>query len=338
MYVKQLAKACEDLFDLNTLVLSDAYYYSSLPLCVIDAVFSIGVKYTSTENTVHRYCKYFNIERYRDKTSSIYKDYQNISQMIENMESLGVSFCTENIFCNRQRTSPTNGILKAEAVLLFAKVLKKYGIETLNDLQQKGLPSEAEIEIKKIPGQKSGLALQYFYMLAGDDSLAKPDRHILRFINKFTGLSPSAEDAQNLLSKTVEHLNPKYPNITVRLLDYTIWDYMAHPPTETKTITHNKLVRDRIPEIIEASGKICKTAILDNQEYLRMIDAKLDEELAEYHQDQNIEELADLLEVIYAAAQARGYTLEDLEATRKEKADKRGSFSKKILLREVIEP
>lgn len=100
---------------------------------------------------------------------------------------------------------------------------------------------------------------------------------------------------------------------------------------------YNKLVRDRIPEIIEASGKSCVTEILSDEAYLRLLDAKLDEELAEYHSDQNIEELADLLEVIYAAAMARGYTLEQLEVVRAEKAAKRGAFAKKILLKEVIE-
>lgn len=100
---------------------------------------------------------------------------------------------------------------------------------------------------------------------------------------------------------------------------------------------YNKLVRDRIPEIIEASGKSCATEILSDEDYLRMVDAKLDEELAEYHKDQNIEELADLLEVIYATTIARGYTLEQLEQVRAEKAEKRGGFAKKILLKEVIE-
>lgn len=100
---------------------------------------------------------------------------------------------------------------------------------------------------------------------------------------------------------------------------------------------YNKLVRDRIPEIIEASGKSCVTEILSDEAYLRMVDAKLDEELAEYHSDQNIEELADLLEVIYAAAMARGYTLEQLESVRAAKAEKRGAFANKILLKEVIE-
>ena len=100
---------------------------------------------------------------------------------------------------------------------------------------------------------------------------------------------------------------------------------------------YNKLVRDRIPQIIEASGKTCATEILSDEAYLRMVDTKLDEELAEYHSDQTIEELADLLEVIYAAAMARGYTLEQLEVVRAEKAAKRGAFAKKILLKEVIE-
>ena len=100
---------------------------------------------------------------------------------------------------------------------------------------------------------------------------------------------------------------------------------------------YNKLVRDRIPEVIESSGKSCTTEILSAEDYLRMIDAKLDEELTEYHKDQNIEELADLLEVIRAAAIARGYTIEELERVRAEKATKRGGFEKKILLVEVQE-
>ncbi len=102
-------------------------------------------------------------------------------------------------------------------------------------------------------------------------------------------------------------------------------------------IVYNKLVRDRIPEIIEKDGKTCRIEILTDEEYIKKVDAKLDEELAEYHKDQNIEELADLMEVIYAAATARGYSVEELEAARQKKVQKRGAFAKKILLKEVIE-
>lgn len=106
---------------------------------------------------------------------------------------------------------------------------------------------------------------------------------------------------------------------------------------DTMIKTYNKLVRDRIPEIIENAGNKCVIETLSDEMYLKMIDAKLDEELAEYHKDQNIEELADLLEVIFAAVIARGYSIEDLEQVRADKAAKRGGFSKKILLKEVIE-
>ena len=101
------------------------------------------------------------------------------------------------------------------------------------------------------------------------------------------------------------------------------------------TKKYHKLVRDRIPRIIEAQGQICMVKKLSDEEYLTMVDAKLDEELAEYHQDPNLEELADLLEVIYAAAAARGYTAEQLEQLRAEKAEKRGAFREKLLLLEV---
>ncbi len=102
-------------------------------------------------------------------------------------------------------------------------------------------------------------------------------------------------------------------------------------------ITYNKLVRDKIPELIEADGKNCETEILSDEDYLKALDAKLDEELAEYHKDQNVEELADLLEVIYACAVARGYSKEELEMMRTLKVKQRGEFKNKIFLRKVVE-
>ena len=104
-----------------------------------------------------------------------------------------------------------------------------------------------------------------------------------------------------------------------------------------KKIVYNKLVRDKIPTIIEESGKTCETEILSDAVYLQMLDQKLDEELAEYHKDQNIEELADLLEVLFAVAKARGYSMEELYQVRDEKKKTRGGFEEKILLKSVTE-
>lgn len=100
---------------------------------------------------------------------------------------------------------------------------------------------------------------------------------------------------------------------------------------------YKKLVRDKIPEIIAKSGKTCSIEFLSNDEYLKMLDAKLDEEVNEYHQDNNLEELADILEVIRAITVARGYSLEELEKIRQQKATVKGTFDKKILLKEVSE-
>lgn len=101
-------------------------------------------------------------------------------------------------------------------------------------------------------------------------------------------------------------------------------------------IQYNKLVRDRIPEIIEAGGKRCICATLSDEEYLAKLDEKLNEELAEYQESKSMEELADLLEVIRAVIAARGSSVEEVEAIRRNKAAKRGGFEKRVLLTEVI--
>ena len=102
-------------------------------------------------------------------------------------------------------------------------------------------------------------------------------------------------------------------------------------------IEYDKLIRDKIPEIIEQSGKKCIVEVMDNDTYIDYLDQKLNEELAEYQQDKSIEELADLLEVMYAVVVARGYSVEDLERIRLEKAEKRGAFEKRLLLKSVSE-
>ena len=102
-----------------------------------------------------------------------------------------------------------------------------------------------------------------------------------------------------------------------------------------RKIKYHKLVRDLIPEIIASSGKTCTTAILSDADYLTMLDAKLNEELAEYQESKSMEELADLLEVMRAVAKARGSSREEVEQIRREKAIKRGGFDKKLLLTEV---
>ena len=97
-------------------------------------------------------------------------------------------------------------------------------------------------------------------------------------------------------------------------------------------IKYNKLIRDKIPEIIEADGKDYEVEKLEDDEYLKSLNTKLQEELDEYQESGEIEELADLLEIIYAILDYKDITREELERIRKEKKQERGGFSRKLLL------
>ncbi|SFE78434.1 nucleoside triphosphate pyrophosphohydrolase [Fictibacillus sp. FJAT-27399] len=103
--------------------------------------------------------------------------------------------------------------------------------------------------------------------------------------------------------------------------------------------TYNKLVRDRIPEVITKTGKSFNTSILENDDYIKELKKKCYEELDEYASatnDENaIEELADLLELMHALAKIHGSDIFEVERVRQEKAEKRGGFEKRIFLMDV---
>lgn len=98
---------------------------------------------------------------------------------------------------------------------------------------------------------------------------------------------------------------------------------------------YNKLVRDRIPEIIERDGHKAIFRTLSEKDYIAALDKKLLEEVKEYQEVKSIEEMADIMEVLYAICVARGYTIEELEAKRKEKNSERGGFEKRLFLETV---
>lgn len=102
---------------------------------------------------------------------------------------------------------------------------------------------------------------------------------------------------------------------------------------------YNKLVRDRIPEVIEKTGKQFLSRILEEKEYEIELKKKLGEELKEYNEaktnEEAVEELADILELLHAATKIHGSSFEELEKVRKTKAEKRGGFEKRIFLIKV---
>ena len=95
---------------------------------------------------------------------------------------------------------------------------------------------------------------------------------------------------------------------------------------------YNKLVRDKIPECIRSQGEIPRIRILSDEEYSMALEQKLDEETAEFHKDKNLEELADILEVVYTLAENMGHTKEALLSACDQKREKRGGFADRIYL------
>lgn len=96
---------------------------------------------------------------------------------------------------------------------------------------------------------------------------------------------------------------------------------------------YNKLVRDKIPENIDKmEGRKSNYKILEDKEYIEELDKKLFEEAHEFIEEHSVEELADLMEVIYTIMKINNISMNDVENARKIKRDKKGGFNNKIYL------
>ncbi|MFC7074807.1 hypothetical protein ACFQJ7_15925 [Halovenus rubra] len=98
---------------------------------------------------------------------------------------------------------------------------------------------------------------------------------------------------------------------------------------------YDKLVRDKIPEIIEANDEDPTTYVADGEEYATRLGEKLTEEVTEYQKSGDIEELADILEVVHAIRENSGVSVDELQEIRDEKAEQRGRFEDGIVLERV---
>jgi len=226
--MKKLAAYCDAVLDLKNAGLNDVLFYASLPLCIFDAVFSIGARYISTRNVVRRYCQNFALDMFYSSDvgyPDVHKQH-TVSAMLANIDNYGVNTFAEQVIKNRQRTSSRSGILKAEAVYKWARVLKAHNIETLQDAFN--ISPQVENELKQITGQVSGISLLYFHMLVGSRDICKPDRHILTFLSDVLGEKVSDIDmAQALMQNATQELRRVHSHLTVRVLDHEIWKYMS---------------------------------------------------------------------------------------------------------------
>lgn len=214
--------------------LSPAYFYQSLPLCVLDAVFSIGVHYTAVQKMVQRYCAYFGFRLFRPYETSFpeAKEQQSVGDFCDRIEHVGVRDFAANVLQNHQRTSTRNGILKAEAALQFAEVLRSFSIDIFQDLESHPDGGQLETAVRSIRGQGSGLSFGYFLMLAGNDQFVKPDRMVKRFLTNALE-RPVAQDreAARFVETAAHQLHADFPRLTPRVLDHAIWSFQRADKT-----------------------------------------------------------------------------------------------------------
>jgi hypothetical protein len=230
--VTLLANRCRKLFDLGALVLPQEYRYASVGHCVLDAVFSIGVRYSSTRLVVKRYCEKRGVTHIRSSEAlPPPSDQEPLSAFVNYIDAMGPSAFADNIVHNHQRTSPRSGILKAVGALRFAKVLRSFRVEYLQDLSAHTANASLDSQLRAITGMKSGIAVQYFWMLAGSEDMIKPDRMVLRFIEAalmrpFTSIA----GATTMVTAAAQTLRHDFPALNARLLDYAIWEQQRTQP------------------------------------------------------------------------------------------------------------
>lgn len=216
--------------------LDTEYDYAGVPLCVIDAVFSLGVRYESTRRTVQEFCTAQGWEMVRAKSAIE----PTTSELLTILEPYSDQFATANVFRNRQRTSTKGGITKAEAVYRFAKTLYQFGIETLSDALAKGRDPELKRRIQDIPGQRSGLSFAYFRILVGDREAVKPDRMVRRFVAQALGRrTVTQEYADKLLIQACAILRQQFPGLSPAILDNVIWKHQRGQAPQTTSRRHD---------------------------------------------------------------------------------------------------
>ena len=194
-------------------------YKNSLALCVMDSIWSIGIRYQTVVRVLDRYLK----QRGFAGITDAQKCADGPADFLEWVNSLGaheraadeVSFKLEN----RNRTSSADsGVLKSEAVIEACRILQSMNVKSTFDL----ISRADEVKprwLYEIPGQRSGISWRYLLMLSGSPGV-KPDRMVLRFLKRI-GVDASIVTAEDFVEIIVQKIN--LPHINATAVDHRIW-------------------------------------------------------------------------------------------------------------------
>jgi hypothetical protein len=200
-----------------TLLLKPRGSPGSLALCVLDAIWSTGVRCTAVEHVIGRYQ-----EHRRGRGADPEQD--SLADLLATIDRVGSPEGLAELLGNHQRTATRNGVLKAEAVAIAARMLASQGINQLGDLRaaisgDRGVQVEADW--RTVPGQRSGISWAYLLLLTGVPRV-KPDRMIRRFVADAVQVADiGPEDAAQLVTAVQQAT----PGSSLIALDHAIWRY-----------------------------------------------------------------------------------------------------------------
>lgn len=221
--MSQFARFCEERFDLHTIA---KHTFQSLPICIIECIYSLRANYTSTTNVVQRYadkCMGGDISSNADTISNF------ITQIDNNyggpQGSAGNLFESQAKFGHgiTPKHNASNLTLKSEVCYNLARKFQEHNINNITDFRSAN-PDDIERYMREVKWVGDA-AVNYLFMLAGDPTRVKPDVHIHHCVRDCFGYDLSNQDIQVLFTDTVHELQSCYSTLTVRNLDSVIWNY-----------------------------------------------------------------------------------------------------------------
>ncbi|MEV6900384.1 hypothetical protein [Amycolatopsis sp. NPDC051372] len=201
--------------------------WTHLPLCVLDAVFSINARYSGVLRVCRAYADHDALvdpmlpAAAADTVLGTDREHP-VEALADLGRQLGAERVAGEVLRNRGRTSPRGGILKAAAAIRYSEVLTNAGVQRIGDVAELLADSdrlaETELQLAKLPGHGAGARLSYLWMLAGDDNHVKPDRMVLRWLQRHLDRPVTVPEARELLAALADCLRR-----TAWEVDHAVW-------------------------------------------------------------------------------------------------------------------
>lgn len=226
MSAEALAEFSQEVLELERAEEPAGYY--DLPLCVIDAVFSVGMTYTATRNVVKNFVAWAQREgvSIADEGNRAENDRPecSVSHVATLLNDRSDQELAGDIFSNHNRTSSRGGILKARAAVQALEVLWARKLDVRPQLLGAARHADLKIAWRAIRGQGSGISWRYLLMNAGHEGV-KPDRMIVRFVAGGVGREVSAAEAEKSMLGAFDLLQQLHPGLTLRAFDHAAWAF-----------------------------------------------------------------------------------------------------------------